>query len=212
MTDLSNHDILGPPERPRVVVFVDGQNLYHHARAAFEVTHPNYDVLALSRAICSPRNWQLKAVRFYTGMPEKADDPVWHNFWAKKPLSLKRQGVHTFSRRLRYRDKAFEINGAKHVIRIGEEKGIDVRLALDCVSLALSGDYDVALIFSQDQDLSEVVDEIKKISHLQRRWIRVACAFPNSPTASNTRGINGSDWIGIDRTLYESCIDPRDYR
>jgi len=35
-----------------------------------------------------------------------------------------------------------------------EEKGIDVRLALDVVRMALGNLY-VALIFSQDQDLSE---------------------------------------------------------
>lgn len=27
-----------------------------------------------------------------------------------------------------------------------------------------------------------------------------------------TRGINGTDWIPIDRTTYASCLDPKDYR
>jgi hypothetical protein len=72
--------------------------------------------------------------------------------------------------------------------------------------------YDVALIFSQDQDLSEVADEVKEISIQQRRWIKVACAFPVSPAYSNTRGINRTDWIPIDRALYDSCLDLNDYR
>ena len=169
MADPPVHDILAPPERPRVITFIDGQNLYHHARAAFGCSHPNYDVLALSRALCEAKNWHLKAVRFYTGMPERNDDPLWHNFWAKKLLSMKRQGVHTFSRRLRYREREIEIQSTVHTITVGEEKGIDVRLALDCVSLALTSDYDIALICSQDQDMSEVVDEIRKISRMQRR-------------------------------------------
>jgi uncharacterized LabA/DUF88 family protein len=38
----------------------------------------------------------------------------------------------------------------------GEEKGIDVRIALDVIAEAHRRAYDVALILSQDQDLSEV--------------------------------------------------------
>jgi hypothetical protein len=86
------------------------------------------------------------------------------------------------------------------------------RIALDCVGLSLSDDLDVALIFSQDQDMSEVVDEIKKIARLEKRWIKVACAFPLSATASNRRGINGADWVPFGEDLYNRCLDPRDYR
>jgi hypothetical protein len=71
---------------------------------------------------------------------------------------------------------------------------------------------DVALIFSQDQDLSEVADEVRSISIAQDRWIKLACAFPVSPTCVNVRGINKTDWIEIDRALYDACLDPNDYR
>ena len=184
---------IAEPQTKRAIAFIDGQNLYHHARAAFDITHPNYDVLALARKICQSNGWFFKSVRFYTGTPELADDPRWHSFWAKKLLATRRQGVHVYSRRLRYRDTELTVDGKVHTVTVGEEKGIDIRIALDCVGLALSNDLDVAVIFSQDQDMSEVVDEIKKIARLQKRWIKVACAFPLSPTASNRRGINGSD-------------------
>ena len=72
--------------------------------------------------------------------------------------------------------------------------------------------YDVALIFSQDQDLSEVADEVRSISVSQNRWIKVACAFPVSPAVSNPRGINRTDWVPIDRATYDACLDPNDYR
>ena len=29
---------------------------------------------------------------------------------------------------------------------------------------------------------------------------------------SNTRGVNGTDWIRFDRALYDACIDRTDYR
>ena len=72
--------------------------------------------------------------------------------------------------------------------------------------------YDVAVVFSQDQDLSEAADEIKLIAGEQKRWIKIACAYPSSPTSKNTRGINQTDWIKIDRATYDACLDPRDYR
>src|SRR5260370_176870 len=70
---------------------------------------------------------------------------------------------------------------------------------------------DVDVVFSQDQDLSEVADEIRAIAR-QQGWIRIGCAYPMSPTRTNRRGINGTQWIQIDRKTYDACIDPKDYR
>ena len=95
---------------------------------------------------------------------------------------------------------------------VGQEKGVDVRLAIDVISLAHQRAYDVALVFSQDQDLSEVADEIRQVATQQGRWIKMASAFPFSLASPNRRGINGTDWIKIDRSTYDACLDTRDYR
>ena len=87
-----------------------------------------------------------------------------------------------------------------------------MRLALDVIRLAHRGAFDVALIFSQDQDLSEVAAEIREIAREQSRWIKVASTFPWSPTSRNVRGIDKTDWIRIDRATYDACVDRRDYR
>jgi hypothetical protein len=80
------------------------------------------------------------------------------------------------------------------------------------IRLAHGKAYDVALIFSQDQDLSELCAEICVIAREQNRWIKIASAFPVSPTTTNKRGIPNSDWIKIDRTTYDGSLDVRDYR
>jgi hypothetical protein len=72
--------------------------------------------------------------------------------------------------------------------------------------------YDVALIFSRYQDLTEAADEVKAISVQQGRLIKVACAFLVSPATENRRGIDGAAWIKIDRANYDVCLDPHDYR
>ncbi len=126
---------------------------------------------------------------------------------------LGRQGVHVHSRPLRYRNQRVRLpDGSEHTFLTGEEKGIDVRIALDVIRMAHRGEYDVALVFSQDQDLSEAADDIRQIAREQRRWIKIASAFPVSPAGGNRRGVNSTDWITIDQTTYDACLDSRDYR
>jgi hypothetical protein len=60
--------------------------------------------------------------------------------------------------------------------------------------------------------LSEVAEEIRLIQREQRRWIKIASAYPYSPAVKQFRGIEKTDWIKIDRAMYDRCIDARDYR
>jgi uncharacterized LabA/DUF88 family protein len=201
------------PEEKRVFAFIDGQNLYHSVKDAFGFTYPNFDVILLSRRVCEKKGWTLLKVNFYTGIPDERDDKMWHHFWEGKMADMGRKGVKTFSRSLKYANEKITLpDGRETTIMVGREKGIDVRIALDIVRMARHDLFDVALIFSQDQDLSEVAKEVRAISAEHDRWIKIACAFPVSPTVENPRGINGTDWIEIDRKLYDSCLDPLNYR
>lgn len=195
----------------RAIVFIDGQNLYYGAKEALGCTHPNFDAMALARAVCDSRGWKLEKVCFYTGVPEPADNQFWHDFWSAKLAQMGRQGVRVFSRALRYRNKRVPGGGGATFL-VGEEKGIDVRIALDIIRAAHRKECDVVLVFSQDQDLSEVAREIRLIAREQKRRLRIACAYPLSPTTRNKRGIDGTDWIEISRDTYNTCIDVRDYR
>ena len=123
------------------------------------------------------------------------------------------KGIEIFSRKLRYRNQTVKLpDGQMFTFLVGQEKGVDVRIALDIIRLARENAYDVCLVLSQDQDLSEVADEVRIIAKEQDRWIKIASAFPISPTYKNTRGINNTDWVKIDRKTYDACIDPNDYR
>jgi uncharacterized LabA/DUF88 family protein len=189
------------PNVKHAVAFVDGQNLFQHAKAAFGHHHPNYDPKKLHDAVCTANGWKPTLTRFYTGVPEAHEQPMWSGYWSNRVLAMKRAGVHVTTRPLRYRREEIVIDGVTEVRRIAQEKGIDVRLALDIVSLARTKQYDVAIIFSQDQDLNEVIQEVRDISIEQKRWIKVVSAFPHSGSASSVRGINGAQ-----------CIDTKDYR
>ncbi|WAC59411.1 NYN domain-containing protein [Brevundimonas sp. SL130] len=201
------------PQAIRAVAFFDGQNLFHSAKAAFGYPFPNFDPVALAKAICAAQGWQVEGVRFYTGVPDAADNPFWHHFWTAKGAQMGREGAYICTRPLRYRNKQVKLpDGSIHTFLDGDEKGIDVRIALDVIQMAHRDEYDVALLFCRDQDLAEVASEIRLLASQQDRWIKVASAYPFSPATKGWRGINKTDWIKIDRAMYDACIDKRDYR
>ena len=204
------------PEEPRTkraVSFIDGQNLFRHAKDAFGHHHPNYDPVRLAAAVCAANVWVAAGVRFYTGVPDASRSPMWHGYWTRRLTAMRRAGVAVTARRLRYRVEQVRLpDGTMHDVPVQREKGIDLRLGLDVVRMARNGELDVAVVFSQDQDLAEVAREIRDISRTQGRWLKIVSAFPHGQRATSARGIDGTDWFRMDRTFYDACLDPRDYR
>jgi uncharacterized LabA/DUF88 family protein len=201
------------PSTKRAVSFFDGQNLFHCAKLAFGYSYPNYDPVALANAICARNSWHNAGVRFYTGVPDVSDNAVWNHFWMAKGAQMGRQGVHVYTRPLRYRNKVVRLpDGSTFSFLDGDEKGIDVRIAIDVIRLAHRRAFDVALLFCRDEDLSELADEIRVIAQEQSRWIKMVSAYPYSPAVKAWRGINKTDWIRVERLTYDGCIDSRDYR
>lgn len=195
------------------MAFFDGQNLYRHAKEAFGHHHPNYDPIKLHAAVCANKGWIPNLVRFYTGVPNAIESPMWAPYWSNRVLAMKRAGIVVTTRPIRYhKETIIDSDGTPREIVTPQEKGVDVRLALDVVSRARRREFNVAVIYSQDQDLCEVVQEVREISKQQDRWIKVACAYPHSPAATSRRGIDGTDWIQMDQAFYDACLDPRDYR
>ena len=201
------------PAVKRAIAFFDGQNLYRHAKDAFGHHHPNYDPKTLFDAVCADKGWVSRGVRFYTGTPAREHSAMWHGYWAKRLLAMSRSGIIVERRPIRYRRHDVELaDGSVDTKYIPQEKGIDLRLGLDVVRLARVAQLDVAVIFSQDQDLAEVVKEVKEIARDTDRWIKVVSAYPAGPAATAKYGINGAEWYPMDQAFYDACLDPRDYR
>lgn len=206
---LSAHLRYEPIEK-RAVAFIDGQNLFHAAKLAFGHNYPNYDVRLLALKVCGSRGWKLHQARFYTGVPDQRKNPTWHRFWSLKLSAIGRDGVAVIERPLQYHSENVQLpDGSVRRLYVPLEKGIDVRIAVDAIRLGLSKQYEVALIFSQDQDLGEIAVELRKISAEQNRWIKVASAYPHC--GLRPRGIPNTDWIPIPRHIYDGCLDHNDY-
>ena len=201
------------PNIKRAVAFFDGQNLYRHAKDAFGHHHPNYDPCKLAAAVCADCGWVNHGVRFYTGVPSADRAPMWHGYWMRRLTAMRRAGIVVTSRPLRYRVEQVRLpDGSVHDLPVEREKGVDLRLGLDVVRMARNADLDVAIVFSQDQDLAEVAREVRDISRSAGRWLKAVSAFPHGPNATSPRGIDRTDWYRMDREFYDACLDPRDYR
>lgn len=199
-------------EPPVAVGFVDGQNLFQQAKRLFGHREPDFDPVCLHREVCRLAGFAPGPVRFYTGMPSEKHQPRWHNFWTSRIRIMEAQGVVVTTRPLRYRERfAYDANGDIEALTRPEEKGIDIRIALDMVRLARREGMEAAIIYSQDQDLNEVVPEIDSIGEIQGREILLASAFPSSPRATFDRGIDRTQWIKIDKELYDRCREDREY-
>jgi len=197
----------------QAIAFFDGQNLFKAAEESFGTKFPDYNPQELARYICAKHGWTLKQIRFYTGIPSPEDNLFWNTFWRNKTNQMKRDGIHVFTRTVKYSTYDITLpDGKTYSITKGREKGIDVRIALDMVGLAMEKEYDIAIIFSQDQDFPEAADEVKSIASRQGRRVIVVSAFPCSSSSKNTRGINHTDWIEITQEEYQKCIDTREYR
>ena len=81
-----------PPEK-RAVSFIDGQNLFRHAKDAFGHYQPNYDPSQLAAAVCAQEGWLNQQVRFYTGVPAPQHDRRWHAYWTRRLMAMRRAGV-----------------------------------------------------------------------------------------------------------------------
>lgn len=191
----------------KTIVFFDGQNLYHSAKDAWRgpvtssssrYTWPSYDVEKLATALTSKTPGRTIAqIRFYTGVPDSNQDPFWHYFWVSKLRYLRSRGVEVYNGR---------INSSQ------QEKGVDVKLAIDMIRLTYEKQYEVAIIVSQDWDFGPAVRLAKEIAIDQSRQLVFESHFPVGPGSHSDRGIPGTIWLPIDQTTYDACYDSRDYR
>ena len=185
----------------RAVAFIDGSNTRLAARKAFGEAYAIYNPLALAQLVCEQQGLELAGVRFYLGVPDLRVTEDGHYAWMKRCARWRRQGVEVLTRILRQDDEG-----------VAREKGIDLRLALDAVALFRRKPFDVALLFSQDQDFAELADELQHLAVEQSHPVRVVSVIPWSGRLPPAVGIRGTNLVIMDRDLFGSALDDADNR
>ncbi len=147
----------------RVAVFIDYQNCYRIARELFhdheiDPAHfGNLKPMQLANLLAGkgPGAYSLVHVGVYCGIADPRRDPKTHGARQRQIEAWKSAGVTVFARPLRYPPVWAAKAGEKP-----REKGVDVKLAIDVVVMAVENIYDTAVIASCDTDLDPVVDAL----------------------------------------------------
>jgi hypothetical protein len=140
----------------------------------------------------------MTQTRFYTGVPDHHVNALWQGFWNNKLRHLGSRGIYVYRGR---------VNSG------GQEKGVDVNIAVDLVRMTYERAYEVAIIVSQDWDFGAAVMLARQIVRSQARQAIFESAFPYEHGVSvSSRGVPGTTWVRIDKATYDTRNDPRDYR
>jgi uncharacterized LabA/DUF88 family protein len=202
---------MGQGRTQRVAVFIDWQNVYMGARNAFHgVQAPSrlgmVQPTRLAQRLIQPgraSQRELVDIRVYRGQPDPSRDPRGYAANRRQQLAWQRAGVTVVQRPLRY-PKAWPAEKP-------QEKGVDVVLAVDYVVMAVTGAYDVGILFSTDTDLLPALEAVAALGATGGPRAEVA-AWTASRAAPRLRVPRARLWCHYLRVEdYRGMVDPRDY-
>ncbi|MDQ2743321.1 MAG: NYN domain-containing protein [Chloroflexota bacterium] len=202
------------PTSQAVVVFLDYQNLYMSARETFYPPRQpgdpplpwiegQFDPLKLAQRIVAralttnPRH--MKQVRIYRGEPRFG---VASKAFNKQVLSWKQSPlVEVVSRPVRRQPSGKT-----------EEKGIDVRLTVDFISMAITRQYDIGILMSEDTDLVPAIEAALALPPATGVICEVAAWKPMNGYARRLNVPGTSLWCHfMSEADYRTVADPTDY-
>jgi uncharacterized LabA/DUF88 family protein len=218
-------DELADDPEARVMVFVDGQNLYNACRRCFG--HPLCHPHLLAEHLAGVRTRNRVGCRFYTGRP---NPNIRHERRRVRNLdrrlnAMSRMGMTVIKRPLRYHwDWGHQADLPEpgpgvppQTVTLTpwqrpQEKGIDLVIALDVIEFALADSLDVAIIVSLDRDLAEIPQALRNLRPLLDRSVRLEAAVPVPPERTTLRTLAGFAFTHqITGDVFELVRDDTDY-
>lgn len=158
-------DAYPTPSPLRLMLFVDAQNAYRGARGSFfgndaRSAAGQFDPVKLGELVASRGGpsgaaCALKAVRVYTGRPDATRDPLTYAAHMRQCAAWEASGATVIWRSLRY-PRGWPEERAR-----AQEKGVDVALAIDFVTLAVAEEFDVGVIMSTDNDFAPALEFVQ---------------------------------------------------
>ena len=210
--------------KDRVGVFIVGQNVTIGARYAFGDSEYGYmHPLLLARVLAG--DGELVEVRYATGIPSPEVDRERHSEQRRRHDLMTLSEVVVLERPLRYRwewdirDRDLgdprDHKGEKRQASVksrnrGQEKGIDVWLALDAVTMCTRADIDKVIIVSADADLDLVPAHLRMIEGHEHTVVLQAKVLAGNRELHTSPSFDGG--IAIDETMFAAARDDFDYR
>jgi hypothetical protein len=143
----------------------------------------------------------------YVGQPNPRVDPATASARSKQTAAWAASGVTVVDRPLRYPRNWPNVPAGVRP----EEKGVDVKLALDAVMMAVANRYDVAILASCDSDLVPVAEAL--VALRQQTGVPHAVEVVRWGTKSYRIRVAGAHLIArqITQTQYTRMQDLTDY-
>ncbi len=221
----------------RAYCFFDAENVFYALRKILKARHTVYSPNLLSETIIEiiqnnpdqlrlpvdrnlfkHNNIKIERIFYYRGEPNKEYEPEKYSNLQKIIRAMK---VHDKNNILTIKTLPFaylhDVNENDKVnILHAREKGIDITIALDIYKYASEKQYDIALVFSQDQDLGAVLPYIRDVEQNQNKRIPIFSVFPRSEDNANMipLGIRKTNHIGYSykdyfkATIYAEGLEP----
>ena len=149
------------PTSERVAIFIDGSNFYHGLRAMFQRSDVDFE--RLSKKLCSDRK-HVRTYYYIVPLNQKENPQAYSqqqkffSYLDRVPYLERRLG------RLVRRRQELECPHCKQKFQrdFHLEKGVDVKIAMDMLDMAVKKIYDIAILVSGDGDFSNAIRAVKE--------------------------------------------------
>ena len=157
----------------RVIVYVDGFNLYYGLKSKGWRSYLWLDLHELARRLLKAGQ-SLVAVKYFTATvhpePSDPDKPKRQRTYLEALGTLPNLTIHLGA----FLNKSRTCSACGHVSESYEEKMTDVNMAVELLSDAQDDEYDVAILVSADSDLAGPIEAVR--TRFPRK--KVVVAFP----------------------------------
>lgn len=160
----------------KAIVFVDHMNFYKASQKLFQNSSlkvPKLDYNILPNELVRKADVNAVCVKSFIFAPKPDDflskDPYFADYYGWVDRILKRlEFIDVVEGRYvaRQTDEAVPIDIADKRTYYAEEKGTDVNLAINLLSMAYHNSFDVAVVVSGDSDYSLLFEQVKRMGKL----------------------------------------------
>lgn len=207
--------------KAKAIIFIDGSNFYHGMKEK-QLSSMELDYAKFSRKLVLDRQWIQ--TRYYVGQVKQEGDVTAYQKQQKFLHRLKNfENVNYFLGRLERRQMKGSgkklkkwldalpnrsnmsispeiVEELRRVASIDSvtwvEKGVDVMIATDMVSMAYEDKYDTAYLLSADGDFTHAIKKVRDTG----RKVLVASSIPGNEIS---RAANS--FIPLDRRFFDGC-------
>jgi uncharacterized LabA/DUF88 family protein len=155
----------------RVMVYVDGFNLYYGLKAGYGRKYHWLDLQVLTNSLLRPGQ-ELRAVHYFTARAYNNSDSEGRQVTYLDALASHSPKVRLIEGRFQEKPQACLSCGARWTAY--EEKETDVNIAIALLEDAILDGYDIAILISGDSDLCPAVAAVKRV----RPRKKIIAAFP----------------------------------